>query len=62
MTPDEEAFVKELARRAKVQHALGTFIATKVGQVSVSPQEKNRLDAVSAREGKTNTELIDQYL
>jgi hypothetical protein len=68
MTPDEEAFVKELARRAKVQDqsprssTLEHVIPTTAGKVTVSPQEKNSLDAVCAREGKTETELIDQYL
>ncbi len=37
LTPEEEAFVKELARRAKAQNAsLEVLIPTKVGRVSVS--------------------------
>ena len=78
LTTEEEAFVKELAHRAKAENAFPRvalptnagqqnasprfFISTNVGQVSILPQEKKDLDAVSAREDKTATELINQYL
>ena len=78
MTTEEETFVKELAQRAKAENAFPrvtpptntgqqnaphmVVVSTKVGNVSVLGEEKNNLDAVSAREGKSSTELINQYL
>jgi hypothetical protein len=63
LTTEEETFVKELARRAKAQNAVGAvLIQTRVGRVSVSPEETNRLDPICAREGKTGTELINECL
>jgi hypothetical protein len=60
---EEETFVRELARRAKAQNASSAYlIQTKAGQVSMSPEETKRLDPVCAREDKTGTQLIDEYL
>jgi hypothetical protein len=63
MTPEEQEFVKELARRAKAQNADGaSLIQTNVGRVHMSREECNRLDPICAREGKTGTQLINEYL
>jgi hypothetical protein len=74
LTPEEENFVKEVANRAKVQNAspglstpiqnapLAVMIPTKVGRVSVSPQENNNLNDICKRTGKTGPELINKYL
>jgi hypothetical protein len=63
LNKEEEAFVKELARRAKAQNADGaSLIQTKVGRVHMSKEECSRLDPVCAREGKTGTDLINEYL
>ena len=63
LTPEEEAFAKELARRAKAENADGaSLIQTRVGRVHMSREECARLDPVCAREGKTGTEVINEYL
>jgi hypothetical protein len=63
LSSEEETFVKELARRAKAQNASPAYLTqTKAGKVSMSPEETKRLDPVCAREGKTGTQLIDEYL
>jgi hypothetical protein len=63
LSSEEESFLKELARRAKAQNVgIAVSIATRVGRVTVSPEENRHLDTVCARESKTGTELIDPYL
>jgi hypothetical protein len=77
LSSEAEAFVKELADRAKAQnrfprvaspepaspaYSIQTLIHTQAGKVSMSPEEKRRLEAVCEREGKTGTQLINEYL
>jgi len=63
LSSEEETFVKELARRAKAENSDGaSLIQTRVGRVHMSQEECRRFDPVCAREGKTGTQLIDEYL
>jgi hypothetical protein len=60
LPPEDEAFLKELSRR--VPPNVGITVTTRAGKITVSPDEKHRLDALEKQTGQTAQQLIDQYL
>lgn len=59
MTPQEEEFVKQLARRAQ---GTGLVLRVKTGTVILSGIEEREMDALCKKLGKTGAEIINSYL
>jgi hypothetical protein len=62
LTPEDEAFLRELGRRAEGKTTPGTAIFTKAGRVAISNGEKQRLNEIEKRCRKPGKQLINQYL
>lgn len=60
LTHEEEAFVEEIARRAKVQK--GVVLKVKTGKVTLSREEERRMDASCKKLGKGGADVINSRL
>ena len=60
MTPQEEEFVKGLARR--VQGTDGLVLRVKTGTIILSGKEEHQMDAICKKLRKGGAEIINCYL
>jgi len=60
VTRDAQKFLQMLASR--VPPAKGVVLKTKKGEIVISYDEKRILDAICITEGRSGTDLVNEYL